>query len=163
FGSLGLNGWEEPVGAASTHFVGVAGVGLDAASYAGNDPTVAAKLGVFGYDRETRVADIKDGPANTIAVLQAPAADKTARLAGGGRTGRGVAETDSVKPFVCTTHDGKKGTFAIMADGAVRFIPETISDADFKALCTINGGEKVDVDKVAPLYKASKTELKPGV
>ena len=78
----------------------------------------------------------------------------------------GVPETGSIKPFVCTERDvlGKrvKGTYAIMADGTVRFIPETIADEAFKALCTIAGGEKVDLDKETILVPApsGKSELK---
>lgn len=147
-----------PLPVANTHFVGVAGVGVDAATYAADDPAVAKKLGVFGYDRSTKVADVKDGAAKTIALLQVPADYKTPWLAGGGSTVRGVPETGSVKPFVCATYNGKRGTFAVMADGRVRFVPETISDKDFQALCTIAGGEDVDVDKVAPVVPAPETK-----
>jgi hypothetical protein len=145
---------------ANTHFVGVSGIGPDAAEYAPTDPAVAKKLGVFGYDRVTRLTDIKDGPENTIAVIQVPADFKAPWLAGGGATVRGVPETDSVKPFVCATYQGKRGTFAIMADGRVRFIPEMIADKDFQALCTIAGGEKVDVDALAPVVPGQTSELK---
>jgi hypothetical protein len=147
---------------ANTHFVGVAGLGMDAAEYTATDPAAAKRLGVFGYDRSTRPADIKDGPEKTIVLLQVPAAYRTPWLAGGGSTVRGVPEKGSVRPFVCATYEGKPGTFAVMADFKVRFIPATISDQDFQALCTINGGEKVDVDKVAPVVPAPelKAELK---
>jgi len=146
---------------AATSFVGVAGVGMDAANYAPDDPAMAKKIGVFGYDRVTKVEDIKDGPANTIALLQVAPFFRGAWLAGGGSTVRGVPETKSVQPFVCTTYDGKRGTIAIMANGDVRFIPETIADDKFKALCTINGGEQVDVDDVAPLIKAEAAPQPP--
>ena len=56
---------------AATHFVGMAGVGLDAAEYAPDDSTQAKKLGVFGYNRTTKLSDITDGPASTIAVTPA--------------------------------------------------------------------------------------------
>jgi len=135
---------------ANTHFVGIAGIGLDAAEYQPNDPSVAKKMGVFGYDRITKVDDVKDGPANTIVIIQVPPTFKSPWLAGGGSTVRGVPETGSIKPFVCVTYNGKRGTFAIMGDGKVRFLAENTSDADFQALCTINGGEEVDVKKVAP-------------
>jgi hypothetical protein len=139
---------------AATHFVGISGIGLDAAEYSATDPSTAKKLGVFGYDRLTRLADITDGLANTIMVAQVPHAYMGAWIAGGGSTVRGVPESKSVQPFVATQYDGKRGTMAIMADGSVRFITETVSDDVFKALCTIKGGEKVDVNKVAPLVPA---------
>ena len=128
----------------ATHFVGVAGVGLDAADYDIKDP----RAGVFGYDRITRFDDIKDGKATTILMLQVPPTYPRPWIAGGGATIMGVPEKNSVKPFVLPiTHDGKKGTYAIMVDGSVRFIPETIPDEVFKAMCTIHNGGKVNLDK----------------
>src|SRR5262249_17888881 len=59
-----------PVPVATTDFIGVAGVGDDAAEYSASDPAVAKKLGVFGYYRSTSLADIKDGADKTIAVIQ---------------------------------------------------------------------------------------------
>jgi uncharacterized protein (TIGR03067 family) len=148
---------------AATHFVGVAGIGLDAAEYAANDPAVAKKLGAFGYDRVTKLEDVKDGLANTIVAIQVPPEHATPWLAGGGSTVRGVSEDDDcVRPFVCAEHNGVRGTFAIMGDGKVRFIPETIPAATFRALCTIAGGEQVkDLDKIAPVVDAPEgAELK---
>ena len=73
----------------------------------------------------------------------------------------GVPETDSVRPFVCAEYKGKRGTFAIMCNGDVRFIPETIPDETFKALCTIAGGEKIDnLDAVAPKVPSPQAVLK---
>src|SRR5262249_39317568 len=48
-------------------------------------------------------------------------------------------------------------------DGKVRFLAEDIADKDFLAMCTIAGGENVDVDSVAPEVAAGKVkvELKP--
>ncbi len=136
---------------AATDFVGMAGVGMDAASYDEKDSDNAKKLGIFGYDRVTKVSDITDGLPSTILLIQVPAAYKNPWLAGGGATVRGCPETGSVKPFVSDQPDGKKGTIAIMADGTVRFIPDNIPDAVFKAMCTIKGGEKVDLDKYTTL------------
>jgi hypothetical protein len=137
---------------AATNFVGMAGVGLDAAEYRANDPATAKKRGVFGYDRETKKADIKDGLDQTIALIQVPTEPKSPWIAGGGSTVRGVSEDlDCVQPFVCTEYQGKRGTFAIMADGKVRFIPATIDPKTFQAMCTIAGDDKVkDLEKVAP-------------
>lgn len=145
----------EPLGA--THFVGIAGLGLDSpAMPAGGD---AASLGVFGYDRVTKVADIKDGPENTIAVLQVPSTTQGPWIAGGGSTVRGIpAVANPLEAFVVgeienpTTKKKEAGTFAIMADGRVRFIPASMKPETFRALCTIAGGEKIEgLDAVAPL------------
>ena len=48
-----------------THYVGVAGVGENAAQLPADDP----HAGVFGYGRQTRQQDLDRGGANTIAVL----------------------------------------------------------------------------------------------
>src|SRR5579883_476750 len=137
---------------AATHFVGMAGIGLDAAEYRADDTATAKKLGVFGYDRETKKKDIKDPLDQTIVLIQVPPEPKAPWIAGGGSTVRGVAEDgDCVKPFVCTEYQGQRGTFAIMADGKVRFIPATIKPETFRALCTIAGDDRIkDLDKVAP-------------
>ena len=148
---------------AATHFVGVGGVGADAANYEARDPSTAKKRGVFGYDRITRLDEITDGPANTIAVIQVPPTFKTCWLAGGGSTIRGVPETDSLEPFVCTAYKGKKGTFAIMADGKLRFIAADMKPELFQALCTIAGGEPVgDIDTIAPEVNEGTT-LRPAL
>lgn len=143
----------------ATHFVGIAGVGPDAPEYAADDPTVATKIGPLGYDRPTTVADIKDGTSHTILMLQVPPTYKRPWIAGGGATLMGVPETNSIRPFV-GVHGKERGTYAIMADGSVRFISEKISDAAFQAMCTINGGEKVNLDQDAPSRPAPGAELK---
>lgn len=152
---------------AATHFVGIAGVGLDAAEYGPNDPETASKAGIFGYDRITRLEDVKngDGLSNTILMAEVPPPFQGPWMAGGGSTIRGVPETGSVRPFISTTDSkGRRGTMVIMADGSVRFIAETIADDVFKALATVRGGEKVDIEKEAPKMTppdGTITELKP--
>ena len=54
-----------PDGYPVTHYVGVAGVGEDAAQL----PADHARAGMFGYGRQTRQQDLVRGGANTIAVL----------------------------------------------------------------------------------------------
>ncbi|MCI0458440.1 MAG: DUF1559 domain-containing protein [Gemmataceae bacterium] len=143
---------------AATHFVGLAGIGLDAADYSANDPATLPKLGMFGYDRETRPADVTDGLSNTILAAQVPPTFKRPWMASGGSTVQGVPETHSVQPFVSTQQNGKKGTLVIMADGAVRFVSENISDDVFKALVTIKGGEPVLLNREAPLVPRSEQQ-----
>ena len=92
--------------------------------------------------------EIRDGLGDTILLIQVPPDHKSPWMAGGGSTVRGISEDlDCVKPFVCTEYEDKDGTFAIMADGKVRFIPATIDPKTFQAMCTIAGGEKIkDLD-----------------
>jgi len=164
---------EPPV--AATTWVGIAGVGYDAAE----DTTPAEKRGVFGYDRVTKKGDVKD-LSQTIVLLMVPSEGAGPWMAGGGSTVRGVADKDEddkhpITPFLCMTYqsrsdrtkhlDGKKGTLAIMGDGKVRFIPETMSADLFRGLCTIASGKKTDkLDAEAPVVDPDSPvrELKSG-
>jgi hypothetical protein len=151
---------------AATHFVGIAGLGLDAAEYSRDDKSVADKIGVFHYDWQTDLKDVKK-PEATIAILQVPYEEfKTPWLAGGGSTVRGVAEDTGLDPFVCesfTHKDGtvKAGTYAIMANGDVRFIPRDIPKDVFLKMCSINLADKLDnLDDYVPLVPAPKVAPK---
>jgi hypothetical protein len=147
---------------AANQFVGLAGIGLDAAE----EGTPPNRRGVFSYDRPTQLAEITDGLGMTIAVLQVPPDFKTPWLAGGGSTVRGVQEKDSIRPFVCAEYQGKRGSYAVMANGDVRFVTEDIPDSLFQALVTIAGNEPVkkeELDKYAPLVPLPEgMELKAG-
>ena len=141
----------------ASHFVGVAGVGLDTPNLP-NNPANLPKLGVFGYDRATQMKEITDGPANTIAVLMVPSSTQGPWIAGGGSTVRGVpVDGNPIEPFLSPsvfnpkTKSKERGTYAIMADGKVRFLSATIPPATFMALCTMAGGESVgNIDEIAP-------------
>lgn len=162
-----------PIDAAATHFVGIAGIGLDAASYSPSDPSYDGKRGVFGYEGSRALREVKDnrGLANTILLIQAPhdsSIGVTPWIAGGGSTLRGVPETNSIAPFVLgkdrdgndITHKGKRGTYAVMSDASVRFIDAKISDNVFKALCTVKGPAPAGIDDWAPLVPPAKAAEK---
>jgi hypothetical protein len=143
----------------ATHFVGMAGVGPDAATYPATDP----RAGIFGYNRQTKLEDITDGASNTIYLIQVPPAPGRGWIMGGGATMQGVPEKDSVKPFVHTRADGKRGTVVMMADGSVRFISADISDEAFKKLCTTHAGETSDdLDTIAPKLPAAGEATAPA-
>jgi hypothetical protein len=153
---------------AATNFVGVAGLGYDAAEYAADNPATAKKLGVFGYDRLTKRQDVKDGLDKTIVFLQVPHEQQGAWVVGGGSTVRGVSEdADCVRPFVCvkyklkpTDREEVPGTFAVMGDGKVRFIPASIDPRLFRAMCTIAGGEEglANIDVFAPVVPGEEDD-----
>ncbi len=152
-----------PVDFAATHYVGIAGVGLDAASYKRGDPATVHKRGPFSYDESATMAEIGAGrgAANTILMIQVPHDGVTGVspwIAGGGATLRGVPEKNSIAPFVAANHDKKRGTYAMMADGSVRFIDQNVSDDVFKAMCTIAGPAPPDFD----LNKDPNTPLIPA-
>lgn len=153
-----------PVDYGTTHFVGIAGVGLDAASYRRNDPATAHKRGILSYDGSASLAEIQEGrgAGNTILMIQIPYDQGTGVspwIAGGGATLRGVPEKNSIAPFIlgkdrndkviqyeAQKGAATKGTYALMADGTVRFIGENISDEVFKAMCTLGGPAPADFD-----------------
>ena len=146
----------------ATHFVGLSGVGMDSANYP-DTPEFAKKLGLFGNNRQTRFADITDGTSNTIYMIQVPPNIQRPWIRGGGSTVQGVPEKGSVKPFVSTQKDSHGGTYAVMADGSIRFISESISDQVFQALVTYKGGEPIDnLDKLAPVEEVRPSVLSSG-
>jgi prepilin-type processing-associated H-X9-DG protein len=123
-----------------TWYVGVAGVGRDAPALPGGHP----RAGVFGYDRQTRVADITDGVATTVMLAETSSANGP-WTTGGPATVRGL--DPGRQPYIGRnrqfggTHRG--GVIVAFADGSVRFLSESIDRKVFEALATIAGGESL--------------------
>jgi prepilin-type processing-associated H-X9-DG protein len=123
-----------------THYVGVAGVGDDAALLTVGDK----RAGVFGYDRKTRAEDIKDGNSTTLLAIET-ARDNGPWTAGGWATVRGLE--NGGPPYL-----GRGGQFgsshrggvtnALFVDGSVRCLG-TVAPNVFEALATIAGDEQV--------------------
>src|SRR5205814_2323640 len=72
---------------------------------------------------------------------------------GGGSTVCGVTEdADCLTRFLCVERDGERGTYAVMADGKVRFIKASIDKNVFRSMCCINQEKKIDnLDQIAPV------------
>jgi flagellar basal body-associated protein FliL len=143
-----VRGIDSPL--AATHFVGMAGVGPDAAYYGKNDP----RAGIFGYDRQTSLDDVKDGLSNTIYMIEADKALLGPWLEGGGSTVRGTSAAGNDigrrGGFSSPNYGGKPGVWVIMADGSTRFLTKDISPEVFKALCTMAGGDSTGaIDLIA--------------
>jgi hypothetical protein len=152
-----------------TNYVAISGIGLDSARYDPNDPRYADKvkmIGITGYDWGSKLDpnEIPDGLSNTIYLMQTPPGLSQPWIQGGGATVRGLDETNPMKGFAHNyTHTGQPGTYALMADGSVRFIPATINPKVLLAMSTRAGGEDLgDFDREAPPVKPKKidTELK---
>ncbi len=130
---------------AITNYVGVAGVGADAATLSLGAPG----CGIFGYDCSVKGKDVKDGSDNT-ALLFETAHDVGPWMRGGPATVRGV---DAAAPFG-GTHFRQTWTFqkradgfnVVLANGAVRHTSPDISPEVLAALATIAGGEKIGDD-----------------
>jgi len=125
---------------APTPYIGIAGLGTDAPLLPKGDP----RAGVFGYDRQTTIADIKDGLGTTMLVAESGRMSGS-WLAGGPATVRGLNPDE--QPYLGPgrqfggRHRG--GAMIGLADGSVRFVSESIDPKVFEALSTIAGGEKI--------------------
>lgn len=129
---------------AASHYLGIAGVGKDAAMLPKDDP----KAGIFGYDRKITFNDIKDGTYLTMMVMET-AWPRGAWTAGGPDTVRGLDPEDS--PYMGPNgpfggnHSG--GTNVLFADGSVHFLKTPFDPPTFEALATYNGSEAISKDK----------------
>jgi hypothetical protein len=144
-----------PSGYPVTHYVGVAGIGRNAAQLPAGDP----HAGVFGYGRQTRPQDLDRGGTHTIAVLGVQ--DQLGPWAQGGpATTRALTE----RPY-CNGPDGfgsgqRDGMTAGFADGSVRFLSDKIDPEVMERLASIHGGA-VDAAQLEP--KSSPADLIPMV
>jgi hypothetical protein len=164
--------WSRPVDEnrifGGTNYVAIAGVGLDAARYDPAAPEHAKKVGITGYDWGSKVEEVTDGLDKTIYLMQTPPGGPPQPwLAGGGATVRGLDEKNPMRGWAHThgTPEGKPGTFALMGDGSVRFIPADIDPKILLAMATRAGGEPLpDLDKHAPLVSpAGGKKPAPGL
>jgi hypothetical protein len=139
-----------------THYVGVAGLGADAAKLPATDP----RAGVFGYGRTTRPEEIPDGASHTIAILGV-----TGRTgpwaAGGDATVRAVTQAPYVNGPDGFGSGQPHGMFAGMADGSVRFLSKDIDPKVFEALVTINGHEPINETALGPPLPGPKGAESP--
>jgi Protein of unknown function (DUF1559) len=147
----------------ATHFIGLSGLDVDAADLL-DTPENAKRLGIFGYERSTKVADIKDGLDKTIFMIQVQSNIARPWIRGGGATVMGVSMTDSFKPFRVMQPDGEFGAHAIMCDGTVRFLKTNIPDELFRAMVTYKAGDSTNgIDEFAPKVELTTSRLRtPG-
>lgn len=117
-----------------TAYVGVAGVGPDAAELSLTDP----RAGFFGYDRRPTRADISAGISNTMMVVET-ARENGPWLAGGAATTRGLDPNceDYIgrgRPFGGLHREGLN---ALWADGSVQRVNENVAPMAFRASARI--------------------------
>ena len=122
------------------HYVGIAGIGDDAATRSGPDPAI----GVFGYDRSTEPNEIKDGLSSTLLLMET-AQNNGPWTAGGPATVRSVSF--GLEPYLGPgrpfggTHS--RCTLPLYADVSVRPLHDSVEPEVLRALATIAGGEDV--------------------
>lgn len=128
-----------PEAAGLTNYIGISGVGADAAELRLGYPGV----GFFGCQREIKREDIKDGLANTLAVMETNSKIGP-WTAGGFATVRPLDPSKAPclgagRPFG-TGH--RAGTQAVFADGSVHYLTNTTRPELLEAWATIAGGEE---------------------
>ena len=138
---------------AFTNYVGVAGVGADAATR----PAGAPGIGIFGHDRTITTKDVKDGTSNTALLIET-GHDLGPWIRGGPGTVRALDPNDAPltgieRPFGGThfrrawTYQNRADGFnVLLADGAVRFTKPGIAPEVLAALATVAGGEEMPAD-----------------
>ena len=132
-------------GIEATPYIGIAGVGTDSPILPHGHP----RAGIFGYDRRTRLADIKDGTAFTMVLAESERVVGP-WLAGGPATVRGLDPGE--QPYIGPgrqfggMHSYRSIVNVAFADGSVRGISESVNPRVFEALSTIAGGENLPPD-----------------
>lgn len=127
---------EHPGWPGFAHYVGIAGVGLNAPTFPKEVPTA----GVFGYDRTTSRKNVRDSSATLL--MMETASENGPWTAGGPPTVRGL---DPARGYVGRgqqfggTHPG--GANALFVDGNVRLLADSMDPKVLEAMATIAGGE----------------------
>jgi hypothetical protein len=123
----------------ATHFVGVAGVGEDAADLPASDP----RAGVFGNSRKTRLEDIHDGASNTLMVLGVTG-DLGSWAAGGTATVRPLTR----EPYVNGPDGFGTGLpdrmMVLKADGSVAEMSSSTDPRIFRRMAAMSDGLPLD-------------------
>jgi hypothetical protein len=132
-------------GLALTHFVGMSGIEDGRSVVAATLPRTDPRAGVFGYTEVARREAITDGTSQTIMLLGSGEI-VAPWVQGGGATVRGAREPyfDPLTGFG-SRGLASRGAAVLMADGATYHLHADVDPAVFRALCTIHGGESVDV------------------
>jgi len=123
----------------ATHFVGISGVGSDAAKLPANHP----RAGVFGHARKTSLNEIPDGQANTM-LLAGVVNHFGSWAASGNATTRSLTK----EPYI-NGPDGlgtgqKDGMYVLLSDGTVRFVAANTSPTILRRMASANDGFPLD-------------------
>jgi hypothetical protein len=134
----------DPKQPAPTQYVGIAGIGADAATLNFTPPAPAPpRAGCFHYDGPTPFASITDGLSQTV-LFGERSTDLGPWLRGGPATVRGLDNRPWAKPYI-----GLGGQFGgnhpdasnwALADGSVRTLTPRVDPKVLLDLATISGG-----------------------
>lgn len=123
----------------SGDYVGIAGVGANAAELPDND----RRAGVFGYNRSTTLRSITDGTSNTLMMTDS-SQPSVSMFAGGRQTIRGFSQQPYLNgpDEIGSPHAGI--VHGLLADGSVRALSVTTDPKIIESLATKAGGEVID-------------------
>lgn len=134
---------EPPSVYSPSNYMGIAGLGSDAASLSADDP----KRGVFNYAYALESKGSKGGNGTLLVFLE------TARVSGawtatGYPTVRGVEEGSVPYIGIQGQFGGihAEGASAGFADGSYRFIKSSIDPRTLKAMATVNGSQRLGAE-----------------
>ncbi len=123
----------------ASHFVGVTGVGPDAASL----PVGHPRAGMFGRDRVTTLDNVSDGLGNTMLV-----AGVESDIGSWAAAGRSTMRSFTAEPYV-QGPDGfgtgqADGMFVLMADGSTRFLSSKTDPIVLRRMAAAANGLPLD-------------------
>ncbi len=122
-------------GHAQSSYVGVAGLGRDAATL----PLSSPRAGYFGYDRVVNYEDFRRGTSNVIIILETASPGPWA--AGGRATVRGIDPTEPYPNLAGSfgSHHHRGRVNALMADTSNRSFGPDIDPKVLAAMATLGG------------------------
>ena len=130
-------------GPGPTDYVGITGIGKDSATLPVNHPRAV----VFGNDRLTTFADVKDGLSSTMALCETSVSHGPWTAAGKAT----LREVDPERqPYLGRGRPfgglHSAGANVLFLDGSVRFVRNSVSPRVFEATATIAGGEPLELE-----------------
>lgn len=123
---------------AATSYVGIAGVGDDAAEL----PLPHERAGIFGYNRKTRMRNITDGTSNTMMITETTQQDIP--WAAGSRTLKALTQEPYINGPDGIGGPSPGGCNVLMADGSVRFVSENVDPEVMRRLAAMADGKPID-------------------
>jgi hypothetical protein len=126
-------------GLPATHFVGIAGVGRDAPML----PVKHPRAGIFGFERETTIADVRDGLSNTW-LISGSSPRPVPWAAGGERTMRPLTQTPYINGPDGLGTGQVDGMVVLMADGSARFVSAETDPVVLRRMAAMNDGLPLD-------------------
>ena len=118
-----------------THYVGMAGVGEDAAELEIGHP----RAGMFGHDRKTRFRDVIDGLSNTIMMTETFEAEIP--WAAGSETIRSLTQEPYINGPDGIGGPSPGGCNILLGDGSVMFLSENIDPEVMRRLAAMADGK----------------------